>query len=724
MAPCGDGICREREGERRIETAPPWMATEMAPYGEMEDFSVGDGLWLGIEEVDAHGLIVVDDGFNLIEDNIEWADTDMNDEDEGGSTPNKATSENSSMNKPYLNQVFDDWMSAFEYYNSYALATEGVKKYKAKKVDDGKEKRERRAVRLNCKSKMIIKLRDGMWVVTTFDDIHSHILTSPLKRQMHRSHNRFSKSESVKTLIDCLDETQMPAARIAKAINSTNDGISGVITPDQVASHLRKKRVNNIGQEAVLVANHLQNKRSEYPNFFFSMELDTDGTFRSMFWADARARDAYITFSDVIVFDVTYKTNRLSLPFAPFTGVNHHRQSTLFGCALLADETEKTFSWLFEQWLTCMHGKAPDAIITDMDPAMKNAIGRVFPDTHHRFCSWHIHRHLLEHVAEMRDSTSIFCLDYNRWFFSKNMEDCVQLWEDLVCKYEIGESDWLSTMWEQREHWVPAYWRNTFTAGMTSGQRSESMNAFFDGYVNSKTSLHEFLDACDRALVQRRKTEAEEDFKSKYSKASTKTNSPLEEEAGIFYTRNMFNIFQDELRDSSGCWYDQLGKDGAVEKYLVGPTNDVKSRWFRVFYDDSDGVTVKCDCAKFEREGILCKHILRIMDTKQLKKVPDHYMLRRWSIQAMYQVEGTTSTRPQVISPVEAVGYVVVVDELLSVQNKSYGRPTILVSRSVKGEEEIPDGTVAVLTPDMPDVLSHVSVRARNSKVIGSLSFF
>ncbi|XP_077244216.1 pyruvate phosphate dikinase, PEP/pyruvate binding domain-containing protein [Tasmannia lanceolata] len=77
----------------------------------------------------------------------------------------------------------------------------------------------------------------------------------------------------------------------------------------------------------------------------------------------------------------------------------------------------------------------------------------------------------------------------------------------------------------------------------------------------------------------------------------------------------------------------------------------------------------------------------------------------------------------QVISPVEAVGYVVVVDELLSVQNKSYGRPTILVSRSVKGEEEIPDGTVAVLTPDMPDVLSHVSVRARNSKVCFATCF-
>lgn len=57
------------------------------------------------------------------------------------------------------------------------------------------------------------------------------------------------------------------------------------------------------------------------------------------------------------------------------------------------------------------------------------------------------------------------------------------------------------------------------------------------------------------------------------------------------------------------------------------------------------------------------------------------------------------------------------VDELLAVQNKSYDKPTILVAKSVKGEEEIPDGVLGVITPDMPDVLSHVSVRARNSKV-------
>lgn len=72
--------------------------------------------------------------------------------------------------------------------------------------------------------------------------------------------------------------------------------------------------------------------------------------------------------------------------------------------------------------------------------------------------------------------------------------------------------------------------------------------------------------------------------------------------------------------------------------------------------------------------------------------------------------------RLQVISPVTCSGYVEVVDNLAVVQMHTYDRPTILVSRRVSGEEEIPEGCVAVLTPDMPDVLSHVSVRARNEK--------
>ena len=39
------------------------------------------------------------------------------------------------------------------------------------------------------------------------------------------------------------------------------------------------------------------------------------------------------------------------------------------------------------------------------------------------------------------------------------------------------------------------------------------------------------------------------------------------------------------------------------------------------------------------------------------------------------------------------------------------------------GEEEIPENCVGVITPDSPDVLSHISVRARNSKTLLATCF-
>ncbi|WOH08468.1 hypothetical protein DCAR_0727909 [Daucus carota subsp. sativus] len=104
------------------------------------------------------------------------------------------------------------------------------------------------------------------------------------------------------------------------------------------------------------------------------------------------------------------------MPFAPFTGVNHHRQSILFSCALVSDEREETFVWLFRQWLNCMWNESPRAIITDQDLAIDNAIKKVFPHTHHRYCQWHLGLHeYCEHLRSLQCDHPTFNEDYNMW---------------------------------------------------------------------------------------------------------------------------------------------------------------------------------------------------------------------------------------------------------------------------------------------------------------------
>ncbi|XP_077242695.1 protein FAR1-RELATED SEQUENCE 5-like [Tasmannia lanceolata] len=644
---------------------------------------------LSIDDVDANRLIIVDDtlsqaagglvndevegnGFLLVgeEENLNEGTLVSADNEEGCSgslqTPTKDNGRSNVAQKPVKKQQFHSEAAAYDFYNVYGLSTgfgvrkcrtskskktgkvifrrfvcdkEGERYPKDKRLEgrEGEVKR-RRTVREGCKAKMDIKFRDGMWEVSTFVEDHCHDLTSPPKRHLHRSHNNFHKNAACKNLVNVLNKSGLGPSGIARTINISRDGSGSAVTTNQVVTHLRSERANNMGREAVEVALRLQQKRSEDPNFHFCMELDISGNLRSMFWADSRARDAYLRFSDVIVFDVMYKTNRYKMPFAPFTGVNHHRQSTLFGCALLADETEETFTWLFKEWLKCMWGKAPSCIITDMDGAMQNAIRTVFPNTCHRFCSWHISRHLVEHIPAMRDSTSDFAKDYTHWYFRKNIADSETEWQKLVEKYPFVENSWLGKMWELRSHWLPAYFRDTFTVGMTSSSRSESMNAFFDGFVNQGTTLQEFVEQYDNALHDRRDKESQADFKSKSTSALLISRSTLESQAAKCYTSIMFKFFKAEFGDSSDCWDELLDKNGNVSEYLVGLSNEEKWKWCKVIYEESETGSVKatCQCAKFEIEGYLCKHILRIMREKRLLSIPERYILNRWTVMARY----------------------------------------------------------------------------------------
>ena len=53
--------------------------------------------------------------------------------------------------------------------------------------------------------------------------------------------------------------------------------------------------------------------------------------------------------------------------------------------------------------------------------------------------------------------------------------------------------------------------------------------------------------------------------------------------------------------------------------------------------------------------------------------------------------------------------------------HNKYERRTILLCERVSGEEEVPDNVQAIIitdATDYPDVLAHVSVRARNLKVM------
>ncbi|KAJ3681576.1 hypothetical protein LUZ60_016065 [Juncus effusus] len=198
------------------------------------------------------------------------------------------------------------------------------------------------------------------------------------------------------------------------AMEPSEDAISDVQkTPQKLLPHKRSGceafihvKLNKVGKWAIKTLNNEHNHAliKKDPEFFYTVETDDDHAVKNIFWVDGQSRRYYERFGDVISFDTTYATNKYCMPFAPFLGVNHHRQTIFFGCALVRDEGKLSFEWLFTAWMKAMNGKHPTAIITDQDPAMRAAIEKIFPNTVHRSCQWHVMRKAREHLGKMLES--------------------------------------------------------------------------------------------------------------------------------------------------------------------------------------------------------------------------------------------------------------------------------------------------------------------------------
>ncbi|XP_019452010.1 PREDICTED: protein FAR1-RELATED SEQUENCE 5-like [Lupinus angustifolius] len=126
---------------------------------------------------------------------------------------------------------------------------------------------------------------------------------------------------------------------------------------------------------------------------------------------------------------------------------------------------------------------------------------------------------------------------------------------------------WLEDMYEKRHHWVKAYSRGTFFVGMKSSQRSESMNAFFDGFVHSTTPLNEFVDQYDKALADRRSKEETDDLFNMRTHLDLTYLSPIECHARKVYTRKFFNLVAEEFKHVWSCEHKKLRKEGDLTTY-------------------------------------------------------------------------------------------------------------------------------------------------------------
>ncbi|KAG8377300.1 hypothetical protein BUALT_Bualt08G0014900 [Buddleja alternifolia] len=323
-----------------------------------------------------------------------------------------------------------------------------------------------------------------------------------------------------------------------------------------IADYKRLKLVQGDAQAMYDYFCHMQMKN---PNFFYLIDFDDEARLRIFFWADARSRGRYY---------VTYLTNRYDMPFAPFMAVNHHGQSVFLGCGLLADETTESFVWLFHAWLTCMSGQAPLAIVTDQRKAMQIAITQVFTQARHRLCLWHIMQKVPQKLNGYIEYKSTKRAMEAAVYDSLRVNEFEQAWREMIDDHGLRNNEWLQSLYDEKEKWIPIYLRDTFFAGMSTTQRSESMNAFFDVYVHSQTTLSEFVSKYTLILNDKHQKEAKADFHSRHSEPVIKTRCFYEKQLSTIYTHNIFKKFQVEVEEMFSCSSTKIS-EGSIATYIV-----------------------------------------------------------------------------------------------------------------------------------------------------------
>ncbi|XP_073153673.1 protein FAR-RED IMPAIRED RESPONSE 1-like [Henckelia pumila] len=288
------------------------------------------------------------------------------------------------------------------------------------------------------------------------------------------------------------------------------------------------------------------------PGFFFSLDLDDDGRLKNVFCADNRSRKAYKEFGDVVTFDTTYLTNKYDMPFALFIDT-------------------------------------PQGIITDQDKAMQNAIEIVFPNTKHRWCLWHILKRLPEKFGYHSQKASILWSVHEFVYESQSADEYEQGWFSMLDMYELQYNDWLIELFRERSRLVPCFLITSFWAGMSTTQRIESMNGFFDGYVPSKTTLKQFVEQYEQALRSKVEKEFQARFKSFSQVVPCVTRFDMERQFQTDYTIVKFKEFQQELTGKMYCDLESTDEGSFGMRYVV--TEDftvhekVKQKIFEIMFE-------------------------------------------------------------------------------------------------------------------------------------------
>ncbi|KAI3825564.1 hypothetical protein L1987_07055 [Smallanthus sonchifolius] len=531
--------------------------------------------------------------------------------------------------KPVVGLSFDKWEDVIDMYQNYAfhcgfsIRKGQTKVYKG--VPTHKYLRCTKAGKPQSKQK-------SHFVVLKFSEAHNHefidrhnLNLTKISRKLNFSSKQFIHKMSLNRV------GPVQAHRCLVAMKGGHHNVNG--TPVDFKNFAHKMRMFIGERDSQLVLDRLRDRFENLPDFFFDFQV-SNGQLRSLFWADEISKLNYNVFGDVVAFDATYHTNKYNMLFVPFTGVDHHTQCVTFGVGLLFSETTESYKWLLLSFIKA-HCKQPLLVLTDQDPSMRQAILEVFNESRHRLCMWHIMKKLPAKItADLFKNTNIRAevhrLVWNVYIKPSTFEN---RWEELISKYSLANNQWLKDMYDIRDRWVPAYFREIpLCCLMKTTSRCESSNAAFKINSSSANTLVQFMLCFETKIDSQRYRQRMSEFKTSTSTFVGTTDLPIESHAFSIYSHEIFFAVRNEI--TKGKLFCYISNTDTVDDIFVFQVTHLARRndathVFQVRFNSVDN-SASCSCMGFTRIGYLCRHIFCVYRLKKVERIPTLYILNRW----------------------------------------------------------------------------------------------
>ncbi|MBA0707637.1 hypothetical protein Golax_019667, partial [Gossypium laxum] len=542
-----------------------------------------------------------------------------------------------SIQAPELGMEFSSEEDAYKFYKDYAKATGfSVRKgkyqwssngtarkrtflcsnegFRLSKTNSSALRYRRKETRTGCGAMVQITNETEKWMISRLDLKHNHSLVEG------------SYTRNRQALEDHWTKRTMGKTRMAQ---KAGDAICAKVRNADFSSHLSYLNQYNLNPEDIQgLINYFKQQQLEDPSFFYTLQVDAKSSLISFIWRDGRSKTDYQHFGDVVVLDTTFRVGSEGMICAPLLGLNHHRQYVLLGCALLLDESLDSFMWLFGTLMAAMDGLQPKTILTNECQAMADAIKEVLPDTQHHLGMWYIQQTIEEYLPEPHHQSAFRNLLDKCIFDCQSEEEFDMLWNSLVDQYKLHENERLKTLYMLRKKWSPVFAGSTFFAGIQSADGCKAIRTIFQSLMKENMTLLKFAHRYQTVAKEQRTKEIDDDLCSKkMSPLMILKGSTLEKQAADVYTYTIFKLFQDELRGCLSVAIKDMGKTGTVASFKLkeeGQKDNIVK-----FCDSSNQIT--CSCKKYESMGILCVHILKVLNAKNVFKLPSQYILKRWT---------------------------------------------------------------------------------------------